>query len=286
MNALYQGFDANDDTSPLGVTISMQNTFELFCSELGSSCYQGHADCRFSASLYNDEMMLNRKTNGIQITMDRVAGVVFNQSMVEQSIGKCSYMFDGASFNRYNGAGGGAAATTDCEDPASAFGNVCPSTGKQCTVKDSEVTRCSCESMQEPSLSDVPQCYWQGAGFEHTDVRASADQTRKMVKARLRHQDGKDSNDRLEYWNEVVIDEHLLIEQLNRDPVPVIPAFIYVKGDAAGIDFARKMRDDYKQQFDVTADIPLIAVDTTKSANSVDGPFSFEEGRVTRLLEV
>merc|ERR1712107_912141 len=99
----------------MGVTISMQNEFNIYCSDIGASCYQGHADC------YNHKMMLDRHTHAIKITMDRVAGVVFSQDLVEHYFGICSYMFDGASFNRYNGACGCVASSTDCTNPFSAF---------------------------------------------------------------------------------------------------------------------------------------------------------------------
>lgn len=274
---MYKGFVPQNHSSPLGVTISMQNEWAIYCSEIGASCYQGHADCRFSASLYNHKMMLDRKSNGIKITMSRVAGIVFNQTLVQNTIGKCSYMFDGASFNRYNGACGCVARSVDCHNPSSAFGNVCPSTGKVCIVEDKEVAKCSCEVMHEPNRSDVPQCYWKGAGIDRDHVQADVDQTRQMVQARLRHQDGSDSNDRLEYWNEVVIDEHLLLEQFRVDPVPVIPAFVYVKGNPAGIAYARKMRNDYVQQYSVSAEIPLIAIDPHVDVNESDGPFLYEQ---------
>merc|ERR1719468_1007694 len=94
-----------------------------------------------------------------------------------------------------------------------------------------------------------------------------------MVKARLRHQDGKDSNDRLEYWNEVVIDEHLLLAELRKNPELAIPAFIYVKGNPAGIDYATRMRDDYVKQFNVNTEIPLIAVDSTVDVDTAVGLF-------------
>jgi len=276
MNSLYMGFDPRDDSSPLGVTISMQNEWAIYCSEVGVGCYQGHADCRFSASLYNHNMMLDRKSHGIKITMSRVAGIVFNQTEVEKSIGKCSYMFDGASFNRYNGACGCGATSFECDNPHSAFGNICPSTGKTCKVEDQEVAQCSCEVMPEPNRSDVTQCYWSGAGMDRHRVQPHADQTRKMVKARLRHQDGSDSSDRLEYWNEVVVDEHLMLERLRADPVPVIPAFVYLKGNSAGIKFARKMRDDYALEFSVRAEIPLVALDPSVDVTTGHGPFVFE----------
>ena len=83
-------------------------------------------------------MMLQRGANSIKITMDRVAGVVFNRSLVEKRLGKCSNMFDGASFNRYNGACGCVAGATNCSDPHSAYGNVCPSVGRTCVIPDKE----------------------------------------------------------------------------------------------------------------------------------------------------
>merc|ERR1719215_1122707 len=107
-------------------------------------------------------------------------------------------------------------------------------------------------------------------------VNADADQTRSMVKARLLRQDGSDSNDRLEYWNEVVIDEHLLLQQLRRDPALVIPAFVYDRHNPAGINYARRMRDDYAREWSVTREIPLIAIDAQVDVSTGAGPFVFE----------
>merc|ERR1711865_1164617 len=189
-------------------------------------------------------------------------------------------MFDGASYNRYNGACGWVSNSAICTDKQSAFGNECPSTNKTCATEDKEVAQCSCEAMGIGSgRSDVPQCFWKGAGFDTAQVRHTSDQTRQMVKERLKHQHGSDSHDRLEYWNEIVVDEHLMLEQLREDPVPVIPAFIYIKGNPAGLDYARKMRDDYVLQFSVKKQIPLIAVDDEEAFPFFfkSGPFSYED---------
>jgi len=267
MNHLYTGFDKNDDESPLGVTISMQNTWALYC---GTGCYGGHADCRLSASLYNNQMMLDRQTEAIKLTFGRVAGIVINQTLVESSMGKCSYMFDGSTYNRYNGGCGCSSNKFGCTNPQSAFGNKCPSTNKICTTEDEEVAQCSCEA-KGISTGSGPgsSCFFKGAGFDTTQVQHTSDQTRQMVKERLKHQQRSD------YWNEIVVDEHLMLQQLREDPVPVIPAFIYDNSNPAGLDFARKMRDDYVLQFSVKKQIPLIAVDSKKKHAS--GPFSYED---------
>lgn len=276
LNSLYKGFDENDDNSPVGVTISMQNEWALYCSDVGAGCFEGHVDCRFSASLFNHKVILDRAKNSIKLTMDRLVGIVFNPYLVETKFGKCSYMFDGASFNRYNGACGCSSTVTDCDDPTSAFGDVCPSTNKKCELQDEEVAQCSCANMEEPTQSDVEQCYFTGAAMDRQSVNHDIDQTRDMIKARLRHQDGTDSNDRLEYWNEVVIDEHLMIEELNNDPTFVLPAFIYKKGDDVALTMAKELRKAYVGNYTMSTPPPLIAVDTEVDVNTVDGPFSFE----------
>lgn len=249
--------------------MSMQNDFMLYCDQ---PCFNGHADCRLSASVYNHRVMTSRATGGIKIAMNRVAGVVVNQTRVEASLSKCSYMFDGASFNRYHNACGCGSLTTDCNDPTSAFGNVCPSSGKTCSPSDKEVSSCSCANMPIPDRSDHPQCYFHGPAF---DVGAE-NQLRTMLKERVSRQDGSDSHDRLEYWNEVVIDENILIEQLAVDPAPVIPAFTYVKSNPAGLTYARRMRDYFVEHYSVPGETPLIAIDDVMSMTNGEGPFSAE----------
>jgi len=266
LNQLYTGFDENDDSSPLGVTISMQNEFALYCH---TGCFHGQTDCRLSASVYNHKVQLKRSTGDIKVTMGRVAGIVLNQTGVETSFGKCSYMYDGATFNRYNNGCGCAAHSNACSDETSAFGNVCPTSGKSCTVSDPEVSRCACTNTKIPDRSDRTQCFFEGAAFGS----GSEDQTRTMLKERLQRQDGSDSsNDPLEYWNEVVIDENVLMEQLAIDPVSVIPAMIYVKSRGAGLIYARKLRQGFADLYGEAAlKIPLIAIDDEMVAHGVTG---------------
>jgi len=219
-------------------------------------------------------MMLDPVTFAFKMPMGRVAGIVINQTLVESSMGKCSYMFDGATYFRYNGGCGCSSNSASCTNPQSAFGNECPSTNKTCATEDKEVAQCSCEVMGTRSGRYEDACFWKGAGFDTAQARHTSDQTRQMVKERLKL-DGSD----LEYWNEIVVDEHLMLEQLREDPVPVIPAFIYIKGNPMGLDSARTMRDDYVLQFSVKKQIPLIAVDDEESFPFFfkSGPFSYED---------
>lgn len=271
LNQLYTGFDEHDDSSPLGVTISMHDEFALYCH---TGCYQGHAECTMSASVYNHKVQLSRSTGTIKITMGRVAGIVFNQTAVENSFGKCSYMFDGATFNRYNGGCGCVARSTDCSDKTSAFGNVCPTSGKSCTVSDPEVSRCACTNTNIPDRSDRAQCFFEGVAHHS----GSKDQTRTMLKERIQRQGGSDSNDRLEYWNEVVIDENVLMEHLAIDPVSAIPAMVYDKSrGGVGLIYARKLRQGFADLYGEAAlKIPLIAIDDKIVVNNRQGPFIAE----------
>jgi len=219
----------------------------------------------------------------VKITMDRCSGIVFNQSLVQTSMGKCSFQFDGASFNRYNGACGCSSVTTDCDNEESAYGNVCPSTGKTCKVTDKEIANCACDIKdEEPTETTDLQCYWKGAGFDGGNVQWSEDQTRKMVLQRLRHQEesNDDPNDKLEYWNEVVIDEHIMLDHLRQDSAPVISAFVYVKGCPGGVAAAQEMRKDYTSQFKVPVTIPIVAVDNEVDVSTADGPFFVENAEV------
>merc|ERR1739845_190856 len=100
-------FDESDDRTAMGVTISMAgqtSSFNdnLFCSELmGTQCYQGQADCRMSASLFNHKVLVNGTM--LSPTMSRPIGYVFNQHLTETFWGKCAYIWDGADSSKLNG---------------------------------------------------------------------------------------------------------------------------------------------------------------------------------------
>merc|ERR1719183_1748371 len=112
LNEAFMCFDEADYKSKLGVVITMVSnptTFygNIFCSVLpnpkgNTSCFNGQADCRLSVSLMNHKMMINQATGTVTVGLDRGVGYVLNEEMVENSWGKCSYVWDGATNNKYN----------------------------------------------------------------------------------------------------------------------------------------------------------------------------------------
>jgi len=119
----YMAFDPDDDTSDLGVTVDMRpnGVFDFFCSTNGSSCFKGDADCRVSASLMNNRVMITEENRFAGI-MSRTQGIVFNQTTVETRLAKCSYVYDGATDRRLNGGCGcGALGQAECSDIMSAY---------------------------------------------------------------------------------------------------------------------------------------------------------------------
>jgi len=281
LNALYSGFDQNDVSSPLGVTISLQKDFHTFC---GGKCFQGFTDCRYSASLYNHKMILDNNTNALKFAYDpRAAGIVFDQNLVETAMGKCYYMYDGDTFTRYNGGCGCNSKVRDgsCRD-GSAYSNQCPSTHETCKVTDDEVSQCDCENVANPENKLFDGCYWKGAALDRQNVIASGDALRSMLTTRIsmdkrtdkpvhggvnldnqRYPPGSRLVARKEVWNEVVIDAAVMLQLLAQDPKAVVPAFVYQMGSSASLTAARTLRKSFCSQFEVReSDIPLLAVNT------------------------
>lgn len=281
MNNLYTGYNPDDDTSPLGVTIQMHEDFNFYC---GEGCFNGNADCRVSASIYNHRVMVTQKSNSIAITTVNAAGsgMLFNQTAVETKLAKCSYQFDGATFNRLNqGCGCGAGGSMDCDDPMSAFNNVDPESNKPATGSSPHVTRCSCESPLafKATKTTDEQCYWKGPAFYLPDG-ASDDGTRKMLAQRVANSEGEEQIGNIvrvknEFWNEVVIDGKVLLEELQRDAVRTIPAMVYQKGSAAAKEQAVVLAKEMASQYHLAAPVPVIAFDKEKDV-STGGPFVFE----------
>merc|ERR1712176_1254892 len=83
-------------------------------------------------------------------------GLVINQTMVEESLTKCSYAWDAQSYDRYNNGCGSRAESKDCNEPSAAFNNVCPSTHATCTASAAEVQRIFCRGSFRGSLAIAP----------------------------------------------------------------------------------------------------------------------------------
>lgn len=279
------GFDPKDDTSPLGVTISMAAdpydfVKNLFCSPLmHTKCFKGFADCRMSAALYNHMMILKAdKAHTPEMGLGRGVGYVFNQTAVETKVGKCAYVFDGATQSRYNYGCGIGNGNNDCASGETAFNNICPSTGKLCTGADDEVTRVICKPygpMPVPQAGTDGQCYFPMPALDYP-AAPTASHLRHMAKMRVKMQVTQNGTDakgpKIAEWNELILDEHLLIPAIAFDPATIIAAFVYVKSNPAARNDAFGMRDKFSTQFTV-GKIPVIGIDDIDDFTKHGGPF-------------
>jgi len=308
MNDLYMGFDPDDDTSPTGVTINMQGSddFTFYCLANGTGCNEGYADCRISTSIYNKHMLVS-EDGMYQVTMDRGQGIVFNQSAVLSQYLKCSYVYDGASFNKvYGGCGCAALGAADCGSTMSAYSNhdcpyiadfvsntcinACEQNTSMCVEADTTTERvepCYCSS---PHLDGIypgydvdstlqSQCYFKGPAFG-----GGTDETRDMLKRRVTSQEtnggiedvtGEGERWKQGYWNELVLDANVVFEVLRRKPAEAIVAFVYLKGDVVAKAKAATMAASMQYDYSMQQPVPLIAFDTTVNVTET-APYSFE----------
>lgn len=289
MNEMYLGYDPADDSSPLGVTIQLHQDFVFYC---GVPCYNGNADCRVSTAIFNHRVLISNETNTIVLPTVNAAlsGIFFNQTAVETKLAKCSYQFDGATFNRLNGGCGCGAGPMDCDDPACAYNNQDPESGDTATGTSPHVSRCWCEDPRhyDATKTNEEQCYWKGPAFYMADG-VSQDQTRQMLAQRVANSEGVDdvgggqTRVKNEYWDEIVLDGNVLQDELTRDAVSTIPAMVYAKGDANGRARAQEMAQTMMEMYSLPSPVPLIAIDAEKDV-STGGPFVFEDGQDTELL--
>jgi hypothetical protein len=243
----------------------------IYCStEVNSGCFNGQSDCRMSASLFNRLMI--SKNYIVELDFGRPVGYVFNQTMVEETMGKCAFVFDGASANSYNGGCGMGAPGNNCSKAGNAFENICPSTGKTCTADDEEVKGALCEPYGTNKVPSSPadgyQCIFGGPAFDYPRT-GSTNHIRDMVTARV-------STGNTEDHNEVIIDERLLMPAIWEDPALVIPAFVYSKSSGAnGRSLAEGMRDNFMKDYQV-GEIPVLEVNDQTDFRP-HGPFTVPE---------
>jgi len=291
------GFDVNNDNSALGVTISMVSDFNdfnknLFCAPLmGSQCYKGECDCRMSSTLYNHKIVLQAgRPNRIKLGLGRSVGFVIDQTKVETRFGKCAYIFDGASFAGYNSGCGDSAHTRDCASQNSAFHNICPSTGQICTADDVEVHRKMCKPdgpAAVPNKGTDGQCYFSLPALDWPRV-GKPNHLREMAKARAARQIGSDAMGPLiEQWNEVIIDEHIMIPDLRNDVASVITAFIYQRSSPYGKSWVTGLREKFSQEYNVDVDqIPIVGVDDTVDFTTTGGPFFADDSESKSFISI
>jgi hypothetical protein len=309
LNALYTAFDEDDPTSGNGVTIRMTDDFTMWC---GTGCDNGQADCRVSASVYNHKIMLNHETRNVAVTMSRDAGIVFNQTAVETVFGKCSYMYDGATFHRVNRGCGCDSDVPYCGNHGSPWNNEdCdwagnPRTWNQpvpgsChpnTATSPDVVQCRYDVNQKHPIPDgglsqlsttAIQPFWPGVALNGTEGKVE-DQLRGMLLSRIENQAAIPTEDvheahlryKQEYWNEIILDAEVLTNALNADPRAAVAAFIYVRGHGPGRDKANRMSQKAVQDYGGPP-IPVIELDPGVDA-VCNGPFRVPDEDLTSVV--
>lgn len=291
LNDLFVAFDESDPTSGNGVTIRMADDFTMWC---GTPCNNGMADCRVSASVYNHKVMLKHDTNNIAVTMSRDAGIIFNQTAVETVFGKCSYMYDAATFSRVNRGCGCDSETPYCGNHGSPYDNEdCDWNGtprqwnqpvegscKPNTATSPDVAECRCDAANPrhptPQHTTDLQCMWPGVALNGT-VGKVPNQLRDMMMQRIENQVGTEEvgeptlRYKQEYWNEIVLDAEVLINALHADPHSAVAAFMYVRGHGAGRTKANAMSQKAVEDYGGSP-IPVIELDPEVDGRC-NGPF-------------
>lgn len=276
-------------------------TSNLYCADVvDTDCYEGRADCRMSCSLLNHKVMISEHDNGVYAVpgMEREVGYVFNQTLVETYFGKCAMIYDGASMHSYNGGcGRGARGTPNCTDPKSAFFDQCEDhpPAHTCTREDPEVENwmCKCDAawcadggyghLHPPSRNSGPQgrqCIYEMPALITDDI-TETNHLRDSLKQRIISE--RHNQDMMGNWNEVVLDNKLLIPALQADPANVIIAFVYPHRHWYGRDsenqmIAMQMRDQFHEEYGMAArglpKIPVLALRSDVEVYTSGGPFS------------
>jgi len=309
LNWRYMSWDEADPESPKGVTIRMvgpdtSDDARFFC---GSECHGGYPDCRVSSSLYNNKMLTKHKTHEVAVTMKRYAGILYNQTSIENIMGKCVYMYDGATFGRVNHGCGCAAKRGGCGPPDSAYGNqdceyedrshrsgIKEDTCHNNTESSPDVDNCWCKANHrdhdtprpEDTKTESQQCFFRLGGIYPANG-PFPDELHDFVKARLWNQANPPtetlSNDEIrykqEYWNEIVIEGEELRNKLNENPLHAITAFIYVSGSFAGKQKAQLMQQQILAEYG-GLEIPIVELDPHVDTRC-SGPFRMKRDMPT-----
>jgi hypothetical protein len=304
LNEMYMGFDPSNDTSPLGVTISFAgnpNSFHenIFCEGYApdeTHCFGGNADCGLSGAVINHHVLTTPYGNGTKVAslMDRSVGYIFNQTLTETYWAKCAYLYDGANTLNVNSRCGSTAhGTADCDDHHSAFYNQCTrdepptptSSYHTCARDDPEVANMLCAPYGPltPPLhkSDQVCMYEMPALIVPEDgaksfVPSKTSHLREAMNARF-HSDQQSRQ--FQEWNEIVLDEKLVIPHFHHDPTHTILAFVYVAGGQLSTEsaqtYATQIRDDYESIYRVhgVPHIPIVELNSIDDFTQTGGPF-------------
>jgi len=287
LNNIFHDFTTSNPSSSAGVTITWltdtEEKLNLFCSSVEGgidSCWQGRGDCRMSAVIHNHLLPLAPGSNSIITFANRHVGVVFDHDLVNSYYGKCSYVADGSSNLRYNNGCGNIALLQDCtcDSSNSPFSNVCPSTGSTCSAQNPEVNVAACDHGSGHASPTNPSCFYKGPAYDIPNMDFphytggqmfnTENQLHTMMTDRLKLE-GDGWSCAPQCWNEVIIDERLLLTQLWWDPAIAVKAFVHnSQGSKA---HAMAIQAKFLEEWGVAP--PLVAVDTNCDVHTCS-PFS------------
>jgi len=304
---MYMAFDETDDSTALGVTLSyagQTGSFldNIYCSNyVDTGCHVGDNECRMSAAMINHKVMIQADGDGFRVAplMQRNIGYIFNQTLTENYWTKCAFLYDGAdSYNVNLGCGATAPIPQDCDNPNAAYFDMCTTDGgdsyHHCTATDPEVVsrKCRCDTCDPPYGSITPPhfkndevCFYEMPALivDYDDPSSFTPSNTNHLRDSLKQRVASDlTTGQHQEWNEVVIDERLLLPLIQQDPTHTIVAFFYVDGASLWVETAKQlatqMRDRFQEHYHVSGvpDIPVVLLDSRNVFTGTDGPFKLD----------
>jgi hypothetical protein len=290
LNAVYMSYDEANPSSALGVPMRGRPGYEMPWYYCTGECHEGQPDCYVPGSLLNHRLMIS-KNNTMQAIMVNKVYIIFQPVTALKKLIKCAWQYDGAAFGRNNGGCGNGAPSSDCDDPTSAYNDMCPEDPSKFADGDCpSVLTVSCANRK----TDYPEnCYWKGpAWYSPVYPGAEPDLTRldevneikEMLSQRMASQSfdvsTSDGIPLTEYWNEINIDGRILGKLLAEDASQVIAAFGYIKGDDGARGSAGEYNNRLYEQYQKK--VPVISMDLTVDISKT-GPFGVGEAQALML---
>jgi hypothetical protein len=153
------------------------------------------------------------------------------------------------------------------------------------------MTRWSCKIIaqietKKPTLETDPQCFWKGPAF-YPPGGPVASEFKEMYTQSMTNQE---THPEMKHtWNEIVLDLHVLVEDLIKEPALAVPAIIWVKHaqgknhdlrDDIAKKTARQIAQEMKKLYQMPTAVPIIGVDVTAKVEDYgpsEGPFFFDD---------
>jgi len=187
---------------------------------------------------------------------------------------------------------GAGAASTSCGDHNSAFWDECGDAEPKhnCTRDDVEITGmlCACAPPMcdesygvavPPANQQEATCFYEMPALIYGDS-TTTNHLRDSLKQRIAIQG--DDSELTSTWNEIVIDDRLLIPKIRTDPTEAIWAFVCrpTEGIPDACVLAKAMRDEFLIAYNVTGSIPVLLLDTESDFTVTGGPFALPPNEI------